>query len=415
MPVQYQSAAPATPPAGTAVATEAIDGQQYQLCKLVFGGPGELFAVDVDSGFPVSIVATPPEWPTSDNQLATIDAIGGTSEPAAASDNAVSGLNGLLRRFLAAIRDRLPAALTGAGNLRVSLQEQAGALAVSVGNTVATTGVVSVSNTVTVSGPLTDAQLRAGAVPVSGNVNVGNTVPVSGPLTDAQLRAGAVPVSGTFWPGTQPVSGPLTDAQLRAGAVPVSGTFWPGTQPVSGPLTDAELRATPVTVTTGGLTDAQLRASAVPVTTGGLTDAQLRATPVPVASALQAGTALAGQVIAAQQTGAIYQGTTALAPKYAKISAAGAGDNTVVAAVAGSKIRVLSYRFQAGGDVDVKFRSGAGGTDLTGAMSAGAKGGGGGAAYSPAGHFESAAGAALVVNLSLSVQVSGHLCYIEAP
>jgi len=32
---------------------------------------------------------------------------------------------------------------------------------------------------------------------------------------------------------TQPVSGPLTDAQLRATAVPVSGTFWPGTQPVS--------------------------------------------------------------------------------------------------------------------------------------------------------------------------------------
>jgi len=56
-------------------------------------------------------------------------------------------------------------------------------------------------NPVPVSGPLTDAQLRATAVPVSG------------PLTDAQLRASAVPVSG-----------PLTDAQLRASAVPVSGT-----------------------------------------------------------------------------------------------------------------------------------------------------------------------------------------------
>lgn len=52
-----------------------------------------------------------------------------------------------------------------------------------------------------VSGPLTDAQLRASAVPVSG------------PLTDAQLRASAVPVSG-----------PLTDAQLRAAVVPISGT-----------------------------------------------------------------------------------------------------------------------------------------------------------------------------------------------
>ena len=41
---------------------------------------------------------------------------------------------------------------------------------------------------------------------------------VSGPLTDTQLRATAVPVSGTVT-----ASGPLTDTQLRATAVPVSG------------------------------------------------------------------------------------------------------------------------------------------------------------------------------------------------
>ena len=34
-------------------------------------------------------------------------------------------------------------------------------------------------------------------------------------------------------PATQAVTGPLTDAQLRATAVPVSGTFWQATQPVS--------------------------------------------------------------------------------------------------------------------------------------------------------------------------------------
>lgn len=65
---------------------------------------------------------------------------------------------------------------------------------------------------------------------------------VSGPLTDVQLRASAVPVSG-----------PVTDAQLRAAAVPVSG-----------PLTDTQLRASAVGVS-GPLTDIQLRASAVPV------------------------------------------------------------------------------------------------------------------------------------------------------
>lgn len=36
---------------------------------------------------------------------------------------------------------------------------------------------------------------------------------------------GTVPVSGAFYPATQPVSGPLTNAELRATAVPVSGTL----------------------------------------------------------------------------------------------------------------------------------------------------------------------------------------------
>lgn len=45
------------------------------------------------------------------------------------------------------------------------------------------------TGTHTVTGPLTDAQLRATPVPVSG------TVTASGPLTDAELRASAVPVS----------------------------------------------------------------------------------------------------------------------------------------------------------------------------------------------------------------------------
>lgn len=63
-----------------------------------------------------------------------------------------------------------------------------------------------VSGTVTATGPLTDTQLRASAVPVSGTVATGG-------LTDTQLRATAVPVSG-----------PLTDTQLRATPVPISGT-----------------------------------------------------------------------------------------------------------------------------------------------------------------------------------------------
>ena len=98
---------------------------------------------------------------------------------------------------------------------------------VTVGNEVAVDGSGHVQP---VSGPLTDAQLRAAVVPVSvsGAVSVSNfpaTQPVSGPLTDAQLRAAVVPVTVANFPATQPVSGPLTDAQLRATPVPISGTI----------------------------------------------------------------------------------------------------------------------------------------------------------------------------------------------
>jgi hypothetical protein len=71
----------------------------------------------------------------------------------------------------------------------------------------------------------------ANPVPVTGAVTVGN-FPAQTGLTDAQLRATAVPVSGTVTANTG-LSQPLTDAQLRASAVPVSGSFFQATQPVS--------------------------------------------------------------------------------------------------------------------------------------------------------------------------------------
>jgi len=106
--------------------------------------------------------------------------------------------------------------------------------------------VTRVQGTVAVTGPLTDTQLRASAVPVSGTVTTGG-------LTDAQLRASAVPVSGTVT-----ASGPLTDTQLRAAAVPVSGTFFQGTQPVSAaslPLPSGAATEATLDARTGALTE----------------------------------------------------------------------------------------------------------------------------------------------------------------
>jgi hypothetical protein len=80
---------------------------------------------------------------------------GSLTETAPASDTASSGLNGRLQRIAQRITSLialLPAALVG------------GRLDVNIGAAPAT---VTVTGTVTASGPLTDAQLRASAVPVS--------------------------------------------------------------------------------------------------------------------------------------------------------------------------------------------------------------------------------------------------------
>jgi hypothetical protein len=97
-------------------------------------------------------------------------------------------------------------------------------------------------------------------------------------------------------------------------------------------------------------------------------------------------------------------------PKFAAISAPNSGNNEVVAAVSGKKIRVLGYVLVASGAVNAKFRST--NTDKTGLLYL-AQNGGVSAPFSPVGHFETAAGEALNLNLSGSVAVGGHLVYVE--
>ncbi len=104
--------------------------------------------------------------------------------------------------------------------------------------------------------------------------------------------------------------------------------------------------------------------------------------------------------------------TRTLTPKYAVINGASSGDNTIVAAVTGKKIRVLSYSLSFAGTVNAKFQSGAGGTDIT-KLFYGILGTPVAGALNELGHFETAAGALLNLNTSGAVVVGGHLTYIE--
>ena len=98
--------------------------------------------------------------------------------------------------------------------------------------------------------------------------------------------------------------------------------------------------------------------------------------------------------------------------KRAVLSGAGSGDNSVVAAVTGKRIRVVSLFLIAAGAVNVRFESGAGGDALTGVMSIAANGGLAlNANYD--GWFQTNGGEALNMELGGAVQVSGALTYQE--
>lgn len=96
----------------------------------------------------------------------------------------------------------------------------------------------------------------------------------------------------------------------------------------------------------------------------------------------------------------------------AVIDAAAIGDNTIVAAVTGKRIRVTSLFMVAAGAVTARFESAAGGTALTGQMVMAANGVLS-LPHNPAGWFETAAGQLLNLELSAAVSVDGAINYVE--
>lgn len=111
-------------------------------------------------------------------------------------------------------------------------------------------------------------------------------------------------------------------------------------------------------------------------------------------------------------TDVIQNGLVALTPKFAIIDAATSGDNTLLAAVASKKIRVVSLYLVASAAVTVRFESGAGGTALSGQMNLAANGGFV-LPYNPVGWFETASNTLLNLELSGAISVDGGFTYIE--
>jgi len=101
--------------------------------------------------------------------------------------------------------------------------------------------------------------------------------------------------------------------------------------------------------------------------------------------------------------------------KKAQIDAASAGDNQIVAAVPGFKIRVLAIKFSVASDVTTSWMSGlAGGASQLWPAETWKAGGGMSDAWGPiCFFFETLTGEALNLYLGGAVQVSGGINYIE--
>lgn len=130
----------------------------------------------------------------------------------------------------------------------ITVNNASGAAAVNIqdgGNSITVDGTVSISGSVVVTGPLTDAQLRASPVPISGtitatptgtqDVNIVSTIAL--PVTD---NGGSLTVDGTvattqsgIWTNTvTQATGTNLHTVVDSGSIAVSN--FPATQPVSG-------------------------------------------------------------------------------------------------------------------------------------------------------------------------------------
>lgn len=122
-------------------------------------------------------------------------------------------------------------------------------------------------------------------------------------------------------------------------------------------------------------------------------------------------------VVAELESASMRVSGTSVLPKYAAVAASTAGDNSLVSAVSGKKIRVLSMMIIAGAAGNIYFTSSAAGTTIFGGSTNKinlAANGGFCLPFSPVGWFEnSSTNQALVMNASSTGPFSGGLTYIE--
>jgi hypothetical protein len=131
-----------------------------------------------------------------------------------------------------------------------------------------------------------------------------------------------------------------------------------------------------------------------------------------ITNPLPAGTNLLGSIAAAPAIAVVYNGTTAVAVKYAAFTTSSSGATTIVPAVGGQKVYLLRWSVSANGNTNVNLQSHTTTSQATGIryLTQYASGGG---AYCPAGIIATATGEALDVNNSSAIAISGEITYVQ--
>lgn len=273
----------------------------------------------------------------------------------------------------------------------------------------------------------------SGSTPVP--VTTTNRLPIV--LSDSQMTTLTPPAAITGFATSAKQDTQITHLGTLAGAVSgtemqvdvltmptvaVTGTFYQATQPISaaslplpsGAATESTLSSLNGKVTACN-TGAVVISSALPAGTNAIgklaANSGVDIGDVDVTSA-PARSATTDTITAKLATDAIMNGTAALTPKFAVIAASSSGNNTLVAAVTSKKIRVLAALLISNGSVNVKFQSGASGTDLTGLAYLVANTGFT-LPFNPVGWFETGSNTLLNLNLSGAVAIGGMLVYVE--
>ena len=243
-----------------------------------------------------------------------------------------------------------------------------------------------------------------------GDVASGNPLPISAaslPLPSGAATAAKQPALGTAGTPSADVitvqgTGSMTALKVDGSAV---------TQPVSGTVSITANSSVNVN---------QIGGNAVSAGNGASGTGVLRVTIANDSTGvvgLSAGTNLVGRVSSSDETSTIYNATTALTPKFAAVSAASSGNNTLISAVVGKKVRVLAMNLVgAAAQVNTYITDGAGGSAIwagsTNKASL-AQYGGFVLPYNPVGWFETSSNTALVLNLSGATAIGGSITYVE--